>query len=485
MASVTDPGRRPPGEDLVGPAFSAVDIARLTGGRLVVGSGRLVRGAAVDSRRVEPGNLFVALPGEHTDGHAFLGRAAAMGAAALVVSRPLSEGDLAALRDVAAPGELAVVQVVDPLAALQALAAGWRTRFDPFVVAVTGSVGKTTTKEAVAAVLSSRLSTLRNEGNLNNEIGLPLTVLRLRPGHEAAVFEMGMYVGGEVAELARIARPRVGVVTAVQPVHLARIGTLDAIERAKGELVEALPRDGAAVLNADDPRVARMASRARSRVRTYGFAASADVTAEAIASEGRAGMRFLLRADRARISVTTPALGRHSVHNALAAAAVGIEAGLALEDVAAGLAAGWTAPHRTELVDAGGVLLLDDTYNASPASMAAALDLLSTLPGRRVAVLGEMLELGPEHAAGHRAVGRAAVDAGVELLVVVGAGAAAIGAAARERGLDPARIVAVPDRDAALDVLRPRLVPGDVVLLKASRGAALDLLVDRLREELA
>ena len=352
---------------------------------------------------------------------------------------------------------------------------------------MTGSVGKTTTKEAIAAVLSTRRRTLRNEGNLNNEIGLPLTLLRLRPEHEAAVLEMGMYAGGEIADLARLARPRIGVVTAVQPVHLSRLGSLDAIEAAKGELVEALPdgrSGGVAVLNADDERVARMASRTRARVVTYGFDRDAAVGAEEVASAGRAGMRFVLRAGRERIAATTRALGRHSVHNALAAAAVGLEAGLTLPEVAAGLIPGWSAPRRTEIREVGGVTIVDDTYNASPASTIAALELLATLPGRHVAVLGEMLELGSEHTAGHRAVGRVAGER-ADLLVVVGAGANGIALAARARGLDKERILRVPDGEAAFELLRPRLVPGDTVLVKASRSVGLDRLVDRLAEELA
>ncbi len=479
LADVTDPGLPAPGPPDAEAAFTAADLVRLTGGRALASSERPIRGAAVDSRLVRPGEVFVALVGERTDGHRYLTAAASAGAAALIVTRPLSEAEVAAL------GDVTVVRVFDPIAALHALAADWRLRFDPLVVGVTGSIAKTTTKEAIAAVLATRYVTLRNEGNLNNEIGLPLTVLRLRSTHRAAVLEMGMYVGGEIAELAAIGRPRIGVVTAVQAVHLSRIGSLEAIERAKGELVEALPDDGCAILNADDPRVARMASRTAARVRTYGFSDEADVTAERIVSAGRDGMRFVMRAGPYRIPVSTPALGRHSVHNALAAAAVGLEAGLALDEVAAGLAAGWSAPHRSVLVEAGGVLLLDDTYNASPASVAAALDLLTTLPGRKIAVLGEMLELGEEHAAGHRAVGRAAADAGLDLLVVVGAAAAPIAWAARARGMDPSRIVRVRDGEAALDALRPRLVPGDVVLLKASRGVALDVVVDALRDELA
>jgi UDP-N-acetylmuramoyl-tripeptide--D-alanyl-D-alanine ligase len=479
LATVTDPHRQARGTDGPPPAFRAADLARLTGGRLLLESSRPIRGAAVDSRLVRPGNLFVALPGERTDGHRYLADAVAAGAAALVVSGPPgAPGDLASL------GDVTILRVPDPLAALHALAASWRTRFDPLVVGVTGSIAKTSTKEAIAAVLARRFVTLRNEGNLNNEIGLPLTVLRLGPEHAAAVLEMGMYVGGEIADLARIARPRIGVVTAVQPVHLERIGTLDAVEAAKGELVQALPDDGVAILNADDPRVARMGRLTAARVRTYGFGTNADVTAERVEPAGTAGMRFVLRAGGRRLPVGTPALGRHAVHNALAAAAVGIEAGLALDEIAAGIADGWSAPHRSELIEVGGVLLLDDTYNASPGSMAAALELLATLPGRRVAVLGEMLELGDEHVAGHRAVGEAAARV-VELLVVIGSGAEGIAEGARAAGLDPKRVIRVPDPDAALDLLRPRIRPGDAVLVKGSRGAALDVLVDRLREELA
>jgi UDP-N-acetylmuramoyl-tripeptide--D-alanyl-D-alanine ligase len=295
---------------------------------------------------------------------------------------------------------------------------------------------------------------------------------------------MGMYVGGEIADLARIGRPRIGVVTAVQAVHLSRIGSLDAIESAKAELVESLPDDGVAILNADDERVARMRDRTRARVRTYGLASTADVSAERIESAGSGGMRFVLRVGGRRRPVTTPALGRHAVHNGLAAAAVGVEAGLTLDEIADGLADGWSAPHRSELVEVGGVTLLDDTYNASPRSMAAALELLGTLPGRHVAVLGEMLELGDEQGSGHVAVGLAAARV-VDLLVVVGAGAAGIAEGAVSAGLARERIIRVADRERALDALRPRVVPGDVVLLKGSRGAALDLLVDRLRDELA
>ena len=453
------------------PSLSPDDLARLTGGRLLTRSDRPIRGAAVDSRLVRPGELFVALPGERTDGHAFIGDAVARGAAALLVTRPLP--------DPAAFGDLTVVRVVDALAALGAVAAGWRRRFRPLVVGVTGSIAKTSTKEAIAAVLGSRFTTLRSEGNQNNEIGLPLTLLRLGPEHQAAVLEMGMYVGGEIAELARIARPSIGVVTAVQPVHLARIGSLRAIEAAKGELLEALPPDGRAILNADDPIVRRMGSRSVARATSYGFDRDADVGAEAVESNGLAGMRFVLRTDAGRRAISIPTLGRLSVHNALAAAAVGRVAGLSLDEIAAGLGSGWAAPHRVQVVRAGGITFVDDSYNASPRSVVAALDLLAGLPGRRCAVLGEMLELGDVSIEGHRVVGEAAART-TDWLVVVGPGAAGIAEGAVAAGMDPARVSLVDGVETALEFLPPRLRDGDVVLVKASRGVGLERIIDGL-----
>jgi UDP-N-acetylmuramoyl-tripeptide--D-alanyl-D-alanine ligase len=474
LSAVTDAHSSRP-DDRPVPTFRADELVRWTGGRVLARSERGIHGGAVDSRLVEPGNLFIALPGERTDGHLYLPHAIARGAAALLVTRPPD--------DVAVQGDVTIVRVADALAALHAVAAGWRTRFDPLVVGVTGSIAKTSVKEAIAAVLGTRFLTLKSEGNQNNEIGLPLTVLRMGPEHEAAVLEMGMYVGGEIADLARIGRPSIGVVTAVQAVHLSRIGSLRAIERAKGELLEALPPNGTGILNADDPIVREMNVRTVARCATYGFAEDADVRGEEVDSAGLAGMRFILRAAGQRRTVTIPTLGRLAVHNALAAAAVGIAAGIQLDSIVAGLAEGWSAPHRGQVVQAGGVTMVDDSYNASPGSVVAALDLLGGLPGRRVAVLGEMLELGEGHVAGHLEVGEAAARV-ADLLVVIGDEAIAIADGARDAGLDRAKVLFVRDRDAALDVLRPRLRDGDVVLVKASRGIALDLLVDALRAEL-
>jgi UDP-N-acetylmuramoyl-tripeptide--D-alanyl-D-alanine ligase len=295
---------------------------------------------------------------------------------------------------------------------------------------------------------------------------------------------MGMYVGGEIADLARMARPHIGVVTAVQPVHLERIGSLEAIEAAKGELLESLPRTGLAVLNADDPIVRGMGWRTVARVVTYGFNGEADVTADRVESAGFSGMRFVLRMLGTSRKATIPTLGRLSVHNALAGAAVGHAAGMAIDEIVAGLAEGWSAPHRTQIVKAGGVTIVDDSYNAAPGSVAAALDLLVGLPGRRRgAVLGEMLELGEASEDGHRSVGEAAART-LDWLMVVGREAMPIAEGAVDAGMDPARISTAGDADSVLALLPPRLRAGDLILVKASRGIGLDRVVDGLRDEL-
>ncbi len=466
------------------PHLTPEDLVGATGGVLLRRGGGSILGAAVDSRQVEVGNLFVALAGERTDGHRFLAQAVAAGAAALLVGRTpdaaLGEPPVEALADVT------VIQVADPLRGLHAVAAAWRRRFDPFVVGITGSIAKTSTKEAVAAVLEGRFTTLRTEGNQNNEIGLPLTVLRMGPGHEAAVLEMGMYVGGEIRELAAIGRPSIGVVTAVQPVHLARIGSLEAIEDAKAELVEALPsaaEGGVAVLNADDERVRRMAGRTAARSVTYGFADDADLGATRIETLGLDGMRFRLRSPAGERDVTIPGLGRMAVHNALAATAVGLAARMTLDEIVPGLAAPGTAPHRSTVIRAGGVTIIDDTYNASPGSVLAALELVAGIPGRHVAVLGEMRELGTAHDAGHREVGEAAGRQLDQLVVVdggIGGAAEGITDGARAAGMAFGSALPVTDARAAVAALRGRLGAGDVVLVKASNGVELWRVVDDL-----
>jgi UDP-N-acetylmuramoyl-tripeptide--D-alanyl-D-alanine ligase len=458
-------------------ALDGRQLARSAGGRLLRPGQRAIRGGSVDSRIVRPGEVFFALPGARSDGHAFLGEAVAAGAAALVITQSLAEDRLDALWG--ASHDVSIVAVPDAAEALRGVASAWRDRFEPTVVGITGSLAKTSTKEQLAELLATRFRVLRSEGNLNNEIGLPLSLLRLDESHEVAVLEMGLYTPGEIALLARLARPSIGVVTAVRGVHLSRAGSIEAIEAGKRELVEALPASGWAVLNADDPRVRSMAAQTPARCLTYGFDAAADVGASGVTPLGARGMRFDLRLPDGRHPVTTPALGRHGVHNALAAAAAATCLGMPGADIAAGLAREARVPHRSQLVQAGDWTVLDDSYNASPDAMAAALDLLADLPGRHLAVLGAMLELGDAEDEAHRAVGRHAAER-VDRLIVVGEGARGIAEGAAEAGLEPGSIHLAADRPAALRLLLAELQLGDAVLVKASRGAALDLLVDEL-----
>jgi UDP-N-acetylmuramoyl-tripeptide--D-alanyl-D-alanine ligase len=458
------------------PAFDSESLAAAVGGALVRSGTRPIRGGAVDSRALADGNAFFALPGERTDGHRFLADAVRQGAAALVVAQEI---DASSFGD----SDVSVIRVDDTLLALRRAATAWRERFAPLVVGVTGSLAKTSTKEQTAEVLSVRWRVLRNTANENNEIGLPLTVLRMSPKDEAAVLEMGMYEPGDIRILAEIAKPRIGIVTAVRGAHLERAGSIDAIERGKRELVEALPDKGTAVLNGDDERVTRMAEHAPAGVDVlrYGFAETADVRATRVEALGSDGMRFELITPQGAREAAIPSLGRHSVHNALAATAASLAAGLDLDEIVAGLERPFHAPHRSTLIEAGTWRILDDTYNAAPDSMVAALDLLATLPGRRVAVLGEMRELGAESEAGHRRVGAHAART-ADVLVAVGAPAQIYVDAAEEAGLAPASTHIVRDRDAALATLGRVLRDGDVVLLKASNGERFFDLVDALRD---
>ena len=447
-------------------AFDVASLAQAISGTAVREGHAPIRGGAVDSRKVESGNVFFALPGERTDGHRFLRDAVERGAAALVVTQDVGLGLI---------GDAAVIRVGDAGIALQQAAAEWRNRFRPIVVGITGSLAKTSTKEQIAEVLSERWTVLRNTANENNEIGLPLTLLRLGAEHDVAVLEMGMYQPGDIALLAALARPDIGVVTAVRGTHVSRAGSIDEVERGKRELVEALPAGGTAVLNADDPRVARMGAHVGDDVRviTYGLDETADVSAADVESLGADGMRFRLQTDDGELEVQIPALGRHSVHNGLAATAVALAAGMNLDEIARGLARVWHAPHRTTLLDMGSIKVLDDSYNASPDTMIAALDLLASLPGRHVAILGEMLELGDMSAAEHRRIGGYAAQT-ADLVLVTGPMAADYA----DGGHDGGAVVRAVDRDQ----IEHFLEPGDVVLIKGSRGAAMDELIPVLEQ---
>jgi UDP-N-acetylmuramoyl-tripeptide--D-alanyl-D-alanine ligase len=426
------------------------------------------RHAVVDSRKAHRGDLFIALKGEHVDGHDYVADATARGAAGAIVAR---------LLDV----DIAQYVVASPLAALQDLARMRRlSRPRLKVVGVTGSVGKTTTKELVAAVLATRYPVLKSEGNMNSEIGMPLVLLELTQRHRRAVLEMGMWAPGEIEFLVEMAQPEIGVVTNVGPSHMERMGTLDAIEKEKGDLVALLPEDGVAVLNADDPRVKRMAERTQAHVLTYGLGDDADVRAEDVEGHGLSGVSFTLAhgGDRAKVYSRLP--GRAMVSNALAAAAVGLVDGLSVEEVANALTEAQIPSRLHQCAGVNGSILLDDSYNASPASMIAALELLGEVPGRKIAVLGDMRELGAAEAEGHREVGRRAAEL-ADVIYAVGDLGRWIGDAAIHAGHGDVHIVL--DKAEIAPSLAPQLGPGDVVLLKASRALELETVRDELKEQ--
>lgn len=447
-----------------------------------------IRQVVIDSRQATPGSMFVALRGERADGHDYVGDAFGRGANLALVQR-VPAGDYQVLDltageavDVASLRLPICLKVADTLQALQQLAAWWRARFQVRVIGITGSVGKSTTKELTWSVLRRRFNTLKNPGNLNNEIGLPLTLLALDASHQRVVLEMGMYNLGEISQLCAVARPQVGVVTNVGPTHLERLGSIERIAQAKAELVQALPADGVAVLNYDDPRVRQMAQLAPCRVFSYGLTHEADLWADAVISEGLEGIRFTLHYGREKLHAKIPLLGRHSVHTALRATAVGLIEGLGWDDILSGLQDESVQLRLVSVPGIRGSLLLDDTYNASPVSTIAALNLLDDLKisGRKIAVLGDMAELGEYEEEGHRKVGCRAADV-VSLLVTVGQRARLIAEEARACGLAADRISQVDSNAEAIARLRQLLQPGDVVLVKGSRSMAMEEIVADLQ----
>jgi UDP-N-acetylmuramoyl-tripeptide--D-alanyl-D-alanine ligase len=455
------------------------EIARATGGRLVDGADpdRVVDGAVVlDSRTAGDGSLFVAVRGEHADGHDFASAAIGGGAVAFLGTRTAG-----------VPG----IVVDDVVIALGALAQAFLRRLPATrVVGVTGSAGKTSTKDLLGAVFATGGPTVAPAGNLNNEYGLPLTVTTARPDTETVVLEYGARGAGHIRYLTTIAPPHLGVVLNVGSAHLGEFGSRETIAQAKGELVEALPIGGAAILNADDPLVAAMASRTHASVVTYGVAATADVQLREVTTDEAARARFVVSTPGGRASVALSLHGAHHAHNAAAAIAAGLAAGLDFDPMVAAVeAATARSPHRMDVrVRADGIVVIDDAYNASPDSMLAGLHALlqTKTNGRRWAVLGAMRELGGESDAAHREIGEQAARLGIDRLVVVGPDAASIasGAVSIASGAVASGVVvtSVDDADAAGELLAAELDDGDVVLVKASNSERLWQIADRLVE---
>ncbi len=448
------------------------EVARATGGHLVQGDpGTPLRSVSTDSRSCSPGALFVALRGPRRDGHDFVGDASRRGAAAALVTRPLEVA-------------LAQVHVPDTRVALLPLAAAWRARFPVTVVGVTGSVGKSTTVQMVAAVLRTRFPVRASQPEWNAELGVPLTVFGLRPEHRYAVVELAMRGMGQIAELCCVVRPHVGIVTRVGAAHTEQLGSVERVAQAKAELVEALPPDGVAILNGDDPLVRGMAGRTAAKVVLCGTADDCEVRADRV-EVAEDGVRFVVRVGRESVQGFLPVPSRHLVANALAAVAAGLQAGVALEEAVEALREFRPPRMRLEVVRASGdVLVVNDAYNASPLSVEAALEAARALrTGRRlVAVLGEMRELGELEVPAHREVGRRCAVEGVDLLVAVGERSRELAQAALQAGLPRDRVVWVPDAQAAALELSGRLRAGDVVLVKGSRAVGLERVVEALRD---
>ncbi len=457
-------------------ALTLAEVAQAVGGRthdIPDPSVPVVGPVVIDSRQVVPGSLFAAFAGERADGHDFAAKAVADGAVAVLAARPL--------------GVPAIV-VDDVTAALGALARFVIARLGVDVVALTGSSGKTSTKDLIAQLLERIGPTVWPEGNLNNEIGLPLTALRAADGTQHLVLEMGARGIGHIRYLAGLTPPRIGVVLNVGTAHIGEFGGREQIAQAKGELVESLPPDGVAVLNADDPLVRAMAGRTRARVVRFGEAPEADVRAEDVRLDPKGRPQFTLRTPSGCAAVNLRLYGEHHVSNALAAAAVAGELGMPVEEIASALSSAGTLSHwRMEVVERpDGVTVVNDAYNANPDSMRAALRALVAMVGqggRTWAVLGEMAELGGDSLAEHDAVGRLAVRLNVSKLVTVGGQAAAwLDMGAKNEGSWGEESVHVSDAETAIDLLRDQLRPGDVVLVKASRSVGLERVAQALLE---
>ena len=460
------------------------EIIRALSSAKVSGGDFPITEAVIDSRNVIPGAIFFALEGETVDGHQFVQQAFEKGAAAAIISKDLPDfgGKIIDMRLATRETHITVssenpfcIRVENTLEALQTLAAWWRRALPVRVIGITGSVGKSSTKELTAEVLSYRFSTAKNPGNYNNEIGLPLTILNVGNGIEKLVLEMGFYYPGEITFLCGLSKPEIGVVTNIGTVHAERAGSQEAIAAGKSELVTALPESphGTAILNYDDPLVRKMADKTKAKIIFYGLDPHADVWADEITGLGLQGVQFKLHHHQDAIMLTVPLLGRHSVQTILRAAAVAIIEGMSLKEISEALSQTNSQLRLVAVKTKSGALILDDTYNATPESTIAALELLSELHGQKIAVLGDMLELGEYEEIGHMKVGEKAATI-VNHLITVGEKGKIIAETAKKHGLPSLAITCVSDAIAAAELLRYNLHKNDVVLVKGSHGLRMD-----------
>jgi UDP-N-acetylmuramoyl-tripeptide--D-alanyl-D-alanine ligase len=446
--------------------------------------------AIIDSRRSIPGSLFIALPGEHVNGHRYVADAFNRGSLLALVQEDLSQQfptiDLRRLPiyvKLQFPQPPFCLLVNDSLKALQTTAKYWRRQLNIRVVGITGSVGKSTTKELVAEVLSQKYHTFKNPGNYNNEIGLPLTILNLGRGCERVVLEMGFYYPGEITFLCDIALPQVGIVTNIGTVHAERAGSQEEIVKGKTELVQALPPapDGIAILNNDDALVRSMATKTKAKTITYGLHPSADQWADQVSGKGLQGIEFTLHQGEYAQRIQIPLLGKHSVLTALRAIAAGLSEGLSIDEILQGLQQGHTQLRMVAVQIASGALILDDTYNATPESTIAALDLLEEMDGQHIAVLGDMLELGAYEHQGHEQVGKRAAEV-LDRLIAVGLRSKTIAETAQKSGLTASAIHWVENSQQAAEILRGLMKNDAVVLIKGSHGMHMDRIMAAMEE---
>jgi UDP-N-acetylmuramoyl-tripeptide--D-alanyl-D-alanine ligase len=446
---------------------TVAEIASLAAGSLFGSGSGVVTAVSTDTRSIQPGQLFVALKGERFDAHDFLGTALAQGATAALVERVNPQ-----------LSQLPQIQVPDSLSGLQTLARNYRQKLRVPIVGITGSNGKTSTKEMVASVLGERFSVTKTIGNLNNHIGVPLSVLRFEHQHQVAVLEYGMNHSGEIAELVRIASPQHAIVTNVGVAHIEFLGTREGIAREKSILAESVKEEGTVVLNANDDFSDWIAARCRGHVVAVGFE-KGQIRALDI-KHGPDGEEFTVASQKETVRVHLPVLGEHMVLNALQAIGIGLAFGLSLPECAAGLAKTALPSGRLQVKALGGISIVNDAYNANPDSMIAALKAVANLPanGRRVAALGAMGELGPESLVSHERVGKAVAEHGFDVLIAVGERAYPIARSAVAAGLTQSRTV--KSNAEAADVLNTILEPGDLLLLKGSRSAAIDQIIPLL-----
>ena len=457
-------------------------VISAVGGELLSGSpSKVISDVCIDSRCVKPGCMFVALPGEHADGHDFLAAAMDAGARLIVVSRTAEQ--LVELLEVAERRDVAVVRVDDALRAVQDLAKYHRSRLHCEVLGITGSTGKTGTKDFVMAVLSAGKRVVGTQDNRNNELGVPLTVLAANADTEVLVVEMGMRGVGQITQLCAVAQPTLGLLTNVGTSHIELLGSEDAVAEAKGELVRCLPRTGAAFLNGDDEYSARIAVTTVAAVTFYGLSDMCSVRAESIELNADSCASFTLVAGPASARVTLPVPGRHNVYNALAAAAVALHVGVSLGVIAEKLGSARMSAMRMQVINgANGVTVVNDAYNANPASMRAAVDTLAAMAaqGKRVAVLGDMAELGSLTELAHFRIGEAVARLGIDELVTVGPRARRIAEGALAERMPAARVHTCETIEQAAKALDALVSAGDVVLVKASRVMGLEVVVDRI-----